>query len=316
MKKLLSLLLSLMLTLTFLFTMCACANENPAATPPNDQRDETGMTNDEKVEDALKDTFELDFTLSDSGTYYIISGFGVNYTNPNIVIPAKYNELPVREIKTRAFTAAMATSLLESIVIPASVEKIGEFAFSGCTKLKTVTMNGGLTYIGKGAFKDCAIETIVVPDTVTYIGDNAFAECSSLKNVTLSSSLEHLGSNPFRACRYIIGIDATPFGGVYSVPTSDGKRWVVSSVLSKSTEATSANLPDNTVGIANDAFDRSKGLVSVEIPKNVKYIGYSAFSECENLATVTYGGEESEWIVISIGDDNLFLLAADKTYGV
>lgn len=313
MKKLLSLLLALMLTLSLALMLCACSDETPNGDDTVDNG--TGSTNDELIEDVLKDTFELDFTLSDSGTYYIITGFGMNYTNPNIVIPSTYNDLPVREIRARAFTANISKSLMESIVIPSSIEKIGDFAFSECDKLKTVTMNEGLTHIGEGAFRKCAIETVIVPDTVTYIGDYAFSECSSLKSVTLSSSLSHLGKNPFRACGKIIGNGATAFEGAYTVPTSDGKCWVVSSVASKATDTTNINLPDNTVGIAADAFDRSRGLVSIDIPKSVKYIGESAFSENANLASVVYGGVGSEWIVISIGDDNIPLLEADKTYG-
>ena len=303
MKKLLSLLLALMLIASLTLAMSSCDEENP------DENDD-GPTDEEVIEDALKDTFEFDFTLSPSGTYYIVTGFGVNYVNSVLTIPSTYKDLPVREIANNAFTANLPKNVLESITIPSSVVSIGNFAFSGCEKLKSVTLSSGLTHIGEGAFRDCSFESIIIPDTVGYIGDYAFDQCSNLKNVVLSSSLTHLGRNPFRACINIIGNKATPFGGVYTVPTSDGKMWVVSSAR----DTTDANLPDNTVGIAADAFDRSTGLVTVEIPKNVAFIGESAFSKCESLATVNYGGTADEWIVINIGNDNIPLLEADRSF--
>ena len=59
-----------------------------------------------------------DFTLSADGTYYIVTGFGHEITGVNVVVPANYNNLPVKEIAATAFAGAN----IDTIVIPASVE--------------------------------------------------------------------------------------------------------------------------------------------------------------------------------------------------
>lgn len=66
---------------------------------------------------------------------------------------------------------------IESVNIPASVEKICTDAFYTCEKLKEVTFeNGNLTVIGSYAFGRCKnLERIVIPATVTEIDDYAFS---------------------------------------------------------------------------------------------------------------------------------------------
>jgi hypothetical protein len=49
----------------------------------------------------------------------------------------------------------MSCEKLTSVVIPNSVEVIGDIAFYGCSNLTSVTMGNGVTSIGVGAFHDC-----------------------------------------------------------------------------------------------------------------------------------------------------------------
>ena len=54
---------------------------------------------------------------------------------------------------------------------PEGVTEIGERAFDGCEKLKSVVIPEGLTKIGAGAFSDCEkLESVVIPKGVTKIG--------------------------------------------------------------------------------------------------------------------------------------------------
>ena len=109
---------------------------------------------------------------------------GGNYNNPN------YNG---------AFSDCTA---LTSIEIPASVETIEKVAFSGCSKLATVTFEKGsqLKSIGGGkslgAFMDCtALTSIEIPASVETIEATAFIGCSSLETVTFEkgSQLQTIG---------------------------------------------------------------------------------------------------------------------------
>lgn len=54
---------------------------------------------------------------------------------------------------------------IESICLPASVTRIGKFAFYSCKNLKRIefTSDSKLQVIDKGAFVDCPIESLSIP---------------------------------------------------------------------------------------------------------------------------------------------------------
>ena len=59
-----------------------------------------------------------------------------------------------------------------------SVTSIGEYAFSDCTGLTSVTIGNNVTSIGKGAFDGCTgLTNITIPEGVTSIGNRAFYDC-------------------------------------------------------------------------------------------------------------------------------------------
>lgn len=81
---------------------------------------------------------------------------------------------------------------------------IRDFAFSGLTKPTSVNLNGKITEIRNGAFKDCnSLKELNIPNTVKSIGDYAFGECTSVTTLTFNeegksletSSVLALGSN-------------------------------------------------------------------------------------------------------------------------
>ena len=95
---------------------------------------------------------------------------------------------------------------LTSIEIPASVETIGNTAFSDCSQLATVTFEKGsqLKTIGggyyssyyHGAFSDCSsLTSIEIPASVETIEATAFKRCSKLTTVTFEkgSQLKIIG---------------------------------------------------------------------------------------------------------------------------
>ena len=77
-------------------------------------------------------------------------------------------------------------SLRESIIIislPEGLTAIGNNAFNGCNKIKTVTIPDAVTVIGEGAFKYCSAMThVVFGSGVETIGNYAFYECTQLKS--------------------------------------------------------------------------------------------------------------------------------------
>lgn len=80
--------------------------------------------------------------------------------------------------------------------IPETVKTIGQGAFKGCSKLKSVNIPNSVTSIGYGAFADCSgIESLTIPGSVKTIDTNiAFGDLSSLKEVTFEDGVEELSA--------------------------------------------------------------------------------------------------------------------------
>lgn len=127
----------------------------------------------------------------------------------NLQLPERYNEFPILRICNRAFSK---NTSIESVILPDSVENIGQEAFYSCPNLSEVKLPRNLKYICRSAFNNCrklskivlpkgmlhieyrafrdckALTEIVIPETVGFIGDEAFYECNKLKILCVKDS--------------------------------------------------------------------------------------------------------------------------------
>ena len=95
-----------------------------------------------------------------------------------------------------------------SFAILDSVTSIGDYAFSGCTSLASVTIGHGVTSIAEGAFAFCtSLTSITIPDGVTEIGDYAFYYCTSLTTITIPDSVTSIGDFAFNYCTSLTTIN-------------------------------------------------------------------------------------------------------------
>ncbi len=232
-----------------------------------------------------KPTEGLAFTLSDDGTYYSITGIGT-VTDTKIVIPATYNNLPVKSIGDKAFRdcsslteiaipdsvttigefAFYYCSSLMEINIPDSVTTIGECAFSNCSRLTSVTIGNSVTTIWGGAFRDCSSLTeINIPDSVTLIGHYAFRDCSSLTSVTIGNSVTTIWGYAFSYCSKLTSITVAENNSNYksidgNLYTKDETRLIQYAIGKTATEFT---IPNSVTTIGNGAFYQCSSLTSV-----------------------------------------------------
>ena len=78
---------------------------------------------------------------------------------------------------------------------------IGDYAFSGCTLLTSITLPNSITEIGRCAFKDCLnLTSITIPNSVTSIGYYAFRRCNSITSITIPNSVTSIGCFAFDIC--------------------------------------------------------------------------------------------------------------------
>ena len=90
-----------------------------------------------------------------------------------------------------------------------SNDKLGDFAFYGCSGLTSLTLPSSVTEIGEHAFLNCrGLTNFTIPSGVTKIGAGAFFCCYGLISLTIPSSVTAIGSQAFNACSELTSIYA------------------------------------------------------------------------------------------------------------
>lgn len=88
-----------------------------------------------------------------------------------------------------------------------SNDKLGDFAFYGCSGLTSLTLPSSVTEIGEHAFLSCrGLTNFTIPSGVTKIGGAAFFCCYGLISLTLPSSVTAIGSEAFKHCSGLTSI--------------------------------------------------------------------------------------------------------------
>lgn len=176
-------------------------------------------------------------------------------------------ESGLKEIGNYAFSAA---NLSGEVILPQSVEILGEGAFRGtaCTKF-TFEAGSKMTAMGDSVFANCGKLTEVenFPSGITEIPASSFMSDKVLAKVT------------YAAPEKMTGIGASAFSGC-EVLVSD---------------ASYSPITENMVTIGASAFMGCKGeqFTTVTIPASVTKLEQNTFANCLSLATVTFTNTES-----------------------
>jgi len=96
---------------------------------------------------------------------------------------------------------------LTSITIPSGVTSIGDYAFCSCDELASIDIPSGVTVIKNGTFESCTrLASIVIPEGVTSIGDYAFNGCTGLASVNIPSTVTSIGFDAFYGCTSLANV--------------------------------------------------------------------------------------------------------------
>lgn len=172
---------------------------------------------------------------------------------------------------------------LERVVLPSTLEVIGDQAFSDCASLKDVVIPERVRRIGKYAFAWCASFTAdALPESVREIEEGAFSYCNALSRLVLPKGIVEIAQSAFDNCGLI---EVDPNNENYC--SEDGVLFNKSKTRLLHFPVNSAFdeyiVPSTVEEICEGAFadaSTSSNLRSVVIPEGVKIIGMNAFFMC------------------------------------
>ncbi len=185
-------------------------------------------------------------------------------------------------------TYAFMNSGLRTLTIPGSATIGGQYVFTGCENLTSVTFeprSRAAITLPMGVFSKCtSLREVIFPEG-HYLSfpdqdcTNAFSGCTSLTSFTIPEGTGSIGAQTFEGA----GL-------------------------------TSITLPSTLVSIGMSAFNRCASLASVTFPVSCKSVSSYAFDDCTALTDVYYTGTEEQWNAINFNSGNLPLRNATIHY--
>ena len=187
-----------------------------------------------------------------------ITGYHGNAVN--LVLPTYINNLPVTAIGEYAFGE---TNTIQSVVLPRRLETIFDSAFCLCTNLTRITFPASLCRIGSFAFFRCNLDELTLPDSVTTIGNNAFEENHALRHLSIGSGLTFLNEMVFYGCESLETIkieSVSAIGGFSELPLlrsvvlGGGVHFVLADAFSGCFSLQNVHFTSDILNIADGAF--------------------------------------------------------------
>ena len=170
--------------------------------------------------------------------------------------------------------------------IPSTVTAIGDYAFSGCSKLSGIEIPASVTTVGDFAFRSCSeLRKILIPNGVTSIGVSAFFDCTLLNRVDIPVTVESIGDFAFEHCPAVYSMNVAAGNPIYD------SRDSCNAIIETSTNVLLAGcmntvIPNTVTAIGDNAFSGSFMLTTVNIPKSVTSVGNYAFTGCKSLSSI------------------------------
>lgn len=209
---------------------------------------------------------------------------------------------------------------IRSVVLDNKITHIGDYAFDGCTSIKSVgytgyTGNAGValpesvTTIGVHAFSDTGVTgTLKLPEHLTEIDSSAFYHCGKLNGeLKLPDTVKEIGGFAFNRCGFTgklelpaslekIGNDAfESCSGLTGKLTFPSKMNEIDFSIFHETGITEVVIPSSIKTVRDFAFDSCMNLKKVYLPTEIPKIYNRAFRGCDNVKFY-YPAYKADWM--------------------
>ena len=186
---------------------------------------------------------------------------------------------------------------LKQLTLPGSLVAIGTAALAGCDSLTSIVLPPTLTRIGDYAFSGTALQSVTIPATVQTVGRGAFAHCFSLQHATVNAAT--IGDYAFVGDSLLqtlqlgeqvrrIGVEAfhgtalTAFDASHATALDSLGNWSLAS-----TPLTSLSLPAGMTQMGDGAFFGTTQLTAASLPSGLRAVPDYAFSGGSQIACDT-----------------------------
>ena len=186
----------------------------------------------------------------------------------------------LKSIGNRAFAKC---TKIEKINLPKSLTEVDTYwsnwwyPFDGCSNLKEIEFEEGITQIPTGIFGNTGLENVKMPDTVTSIGERSFADCTKLEKIIFSEKIETINGRAFAGCT-----------SLKSISLPDSITSMGTEIFEGCTSLSSVKLPNKCVNITSSTFEGCTSLTEITLPDTVTTIQDHAFKNCTALKTINW----------------------------
>ena len=219
------------------------------------------------------------FTYTVTDNKITITGLVQNKEQSSLIIPIQIEGLSVTTI---APNALKDKNKIKEAVIPNSVARIGEGAFSGCSSLESIT----IPFVGAKA-------GVTSSNTYQYPFGYIFGTSSYDGGIATEQSYFGSSTSSVTSTTYYIP------SSLKSVTVTGGN--ILYGAFRGCTGFTSVTIGGNVTSIGDWAFDNCSSLSSVTIPDSVTSIGETAFYGCAVLTSIIFNSTKAQWNAITKG---------------